>query len=347
MEPAQVAERLGLGPLRRPASVLKDGEPYPVWKLTTDSGTWVVKVCRPPDFTRDALAQAWKLETAAWWLGVAMPEPHFPGRPAPRIWRPIDDDHLARATRFLEGTHPSAPLTPPLARWAGATIAALERLGIPADPAVDADFDTYPESDWDDWLDQARRLGVLDTAAAGTLKDTAMRINEIAEASTAEKLVMHRDFSTANILVTAEGPVLLDFDHAGPQPPWWELVSAAFYLAGPELGTVEPDRASVEACLAGYEAAGGRGGPRDETAFTGMLAGRLSTTAHELWMACGHRGGSPELQASFARALNASIPALAGQLDATTTWTAWLRALYGPAPAGTSDAVGVGGARVA
>lgn len=64
----------------------------------------------------------------------------------------------------------------------------------------------------------------------------------------------------------------------------------------------------------------------DESAFTGINAGRLSSTAYELWMACGHRGGSPDLQAGFGRTLRASIAILAQQLDSTTEWASWLRA---------------------
>jgi Ser/Thr protein kinase RdoA (MazF antagonist) len=330
MEPAQVAERLGLGTLREAATVLKAGEPYPVWKLTTDAGPWVVKVCRPwGDFWRGAVAQAGKVEAAAWRAGVALPEPLLPETAESGIWRPIGEGHYARAARFLDGSHPSAPFTPRLAHWAGATAADVERLAIEVDPTVDSDFDSHPESAWDDWLAQAVELGVLDRDRARALKDVAMRINEIAASGLASrpvKLVVHRDFSPANVLVTADGPVLLDFDHAGPQVPWWELVSIAFSLASPELGPVEPERATVEACLTGYAAAGGRWGATDESAFTGLLVGRLSTTAYELWMSCGHRGGSPALQAAFGRTLRASVTALSAQIDSTTAWAAWLRA---------------------
>ncbi|WP_460496859.1 phosphotransferase enzyme family protein [Glycomyces tarimensis] len=330
MEPAQVAERLGLGGLRRPASVLKSGEPHPVWKLATASGPWVVKVVRPwGDFWQGVVAQAGKLELAAWQAGVAMPEPLPPPSAETGLWRPIGEDHYARACRFLEGTRPTAPLAPHLAKWTGTVTAAFEQLAIEADPGVDADFNTHPESDWDDWLAQAKRLGVLDVDGARELKDLAARINAIVGETLASgpvKLVMHRDTSPDNILVTADGPVLLDFDHAGPQVPWWELIGIAFSEASPDLGRVEPDRATVEACLNGYAAAGGRIGATDETAFTGLLALRLSYAAYQLWMACGHRGGSRELQAAFGQGLRDSITALTAQVKLTKAWAAWLRA---------------------
>jgi hypothetical protein len=329
VEAARAARELGLGPLRGPVSVLKADEPYPVWKLTTDSGTWVVKVDKPwGDFVHGVLAQTGKLETAAWRAGVSMAEPHLTDPASDAVWRPLGEDHLARATRFVEGVHPPVPFAPPLAKWAGETVAALERLAIPADPKVDADYDPHPESDWDDWLGQGVRLGVVDDRSAGTLKDCVMRIDALVEAVSTPppvKLVTHRDFSSVNIMVTADGPVLLDFDGAGPQVPWWELVSVAFYLATPEIGVVPPERSSVAACLEGYAAAGGRIRETDESAFTGLLAGRVSFAAYQLWMACGHRGGSTELQADFGRQLRALIPTLRTLLDSTPEWASWLR----------------------
>ncbi|SDE32927.1 Phosphotransferase enzyme family protein [Glycomyces harbinensis] len=309
--------------------MLKADEPYPVWKLTTDSGTWVVKVDKPwGDYVHGLADQSGQLEAAAWRAGVSMAEPHLVDPDSDLVWRPIGDDLLARATRFVEGAHPALPADPSLARWAGGTIAALERLAIPADLKGDFDFTVHSMTDWDEWLDQGVDLGVIDGPAARTLKDCAERTYELLDAVIAAppvKLTMHRDFSSDNIMVTAEGPVLLDFDSAGPQAPWWELVSVAFSLAGPALGVVPPERASVEACVEGYLAAGGRLGPTDESAFVGTLAGRLSSTAYELWRACGHRGGSAELQAQFGGLLRASIPALHHQLDATAEWASWLR----------------------
>jgi len=300
-----------------------------VWRFDTESGPWVVKVDKPwGDFWYGVAAQGGKFEAAAWDAGVAMAEPHRPVSDGVGLWQPIGEGRLAKAARFLEGAHPVPPLSAPLAEWAGGTVAALARLGIVADPAVDADYVIHPQDEWDEWLGEARDLGVLDAEQARALKDASIRIAEITEAGLASKpvkLVMHRDFSYLNILVTAEGPVLLDFDSAGPSVPWWEMISVAWELAGPGLGVMEPERALVEAGLAGYAAAGGPIGATDESAFTGQLAGRLSSTAWELWMACGHRNASPASQAQLGRHLRLSIPALTTMLDALPTWATWLK----------------------
>jgi Ser/Thr protein kinase RdoA (MazF antagonist) len=329
MEPAEVAGQLGLGALRRPVTALKDVEGSArVWKADTDSGAWVVKVGDDwGDYAR-SIEQAGELEVAAWKAGVGMPEPFIPEAATVGLWQPIGEHQYARALRFLDGEHPASPLDPTVAHWTGATIAALEKLAIPADPAIDYAFNIYPESDWDEWLTQAIDLGVLDREAARALKAAAMFINpiiEAAQASPPEKLVVHSDISFANVLITADGPALLDFDGAAPGVPWWEVIATAFGLDGFDVRSMEPKRDTVDNCLEGFANAGGRIGPTDERAFTGFLAGRLASTAWELWMACGHRGGGPELHAEFTRAVNLSVPALSTMIESVPEWTAWLR----------------------
>jgi Ser/Thr protein kinase RdoA (MazF antagonist) len=331
MEPAQVAERLGLGESRRPATVLKDVEgAAKVWKVDTDSGAWVVKLSDDwgDEYAR-AIEQAGELEVRAWKAGVAMPEPFIPDAATVGLWQPIGENQYARALRFLDGEHPTTPLAPGVAHWTGATIAALEKLAIPADPSIDYAFNVHPESDWDEWLAQAIDLRVLDKDAARALKDAAMFIGPIIEAAVAsppQKFVVHSDISFANLLLTADGPFLLDFDGAAPGVPWWELIATAFGLDGTDIRTMEAKRDTVDACLAGFAEAGGRIGPTDERAFTGFLAGRLASTAWELWMACGHRGGGPELHAEFTRAVRLSVPALTTMIESVPEWTTWLRA---------------------
>ncbi|WP_158630434.1 aminoglycoside phosphotransferase family protein [Glycomyces terrestris] len=329
MDPAAAAAALGLGALRGPAEALKRDEHSPVWRLDTDSGTWVVKATVPHgDYWHADVAQTGRLEAAAWRAGVDMAEPLVPAGAASGLWVAVGGGAYARAARFLDGRHAPAPVPPRLAAWAGATFAALERLAVAPDPSGAGDYASrfHPESDWDEWLGQARDLGVLDTAQAGALKDAAMRIAALGEA--AEKpaeVVVHGDFSHLNIMVTPEGPKLIDFDSGGPNVPWWELVAIAVEMGAPALGVMEPDRASVEACVAGYAAAGGTPGPADESAFTGILTGRLASTAWQLWMACGHRGGSAAQRAQFGRDVRASVTALTTMLEAVPTWAAWLK----------------------
>jgi hypothetical protein len=71
-----------------------------------------------------------------------------------------------------------------------------------------------------------------------------------------------RDVNRRNVLVTVHGPVLLDFDYAGPEVPWWEVVHHAFDLTSPPqpalVGAVlaaHPDRRLAAAALVRDQAA--------------------------------------------------------------------------------------------
>ncbi|THA65741.1 aminoglycoside phosphotransferase family protein [Streptomyces sp. A0642] len=330
MNLAQAAERLGLGRVLDAPLLLKDDEQSPVGKVATDSGSWVVKMGQPwGDFWLPMAAQAGALEVAAWETGVAMPEPQSTILEEAGLWRPIGDGFYARAVRFVEGTHPTAPTCEPLAAWAGGLVAHLARCAIPADPTVDGDYRSYSQEEWEEWFAQAERLEVLSAEHVRILRQSVERTEAMVEDQRdlgRSKLVMHRDIRHQNILTGSGGPVLLDFDAAGAQDPWWELVFTAFHLAGFDRGLGVPERRIVDACLSGYVAAGGAVGAVDETAFTGMFAGRVGVAAWQLWMACGHRGGSPEYQAGFAQTLRESVTAMAMMRRAMPTWATWLKA---------------------
>lgn len=330
MDLACAVERLGLGQLLEAPLLLKADEQGPVWKAATDSGSWAVKLNRPwGDFWLPMAAQAGALEVAAWETGVAMPEPQSTTLAEAGLWRPIGDGVYARAVRFVEGSHPTAPTSEALAAWAGGLVADLARCAIPADPAVDGDYRPYSRGEWEEWFAQAERLEVLGAEHVRVLRlsvEQAEAMVEDQQELWRSKLVMHRDIRHQNVLTGSGGPVLLDFDAAGAQEPWWELVFTAFGLAGSGCGREVPERRIVEACLSGYVAAGGAVGAVDESAFTGMFAGRVGAAAWQLWMACGHRGGSPEYQAGFARTLRESVEAMAVMREAMPTWATWLAA---------------------
>ncbi|MEU4767574.1 aminoglycoside phosphotransferase family protein [Actinosynnema sp. NPDC023794] len=329
MNLAQAADRLGLGQLLDVPVLLKDDGQNPVWKAVADSGSWVVKIVQPSgDFWLPMAAQAGALEVAAWGIGVTMPEPRSTTLGEAGLWRPIGDGAYARAVRFVEGAHPTAPASEPLAAWAGGLVADLARCAIPADPTVDGDYRSYSAGEWEEWFAQAERLEVLGAEHVRVFKLSVERTEAMVEDQQElwrSKLVMHRDIRHQNVLTGSGGPVLLDFDAAGAQDPWWELVFTAFGLARIGPGSEVPERRVVEACLSGYVAAGGAVGAVDESAFTGMFAGGVGAAAWQLWMACGHRGGSPEYQAGFARALRESVGAMAVMLEAMPTWSTWLR----------------------
>src|SRR5205814_4360848 len=104
------------------------------WRLRTDGGTWMVKIyASPAAWEREQMRDAGALELAAHAAGVAMPRPVVPPGPAIGLWQAVRPGY-ARVAEWVDGTPPSAN-TVPRAGWLGRTLATLDRLGLPADPA--------------------------------------------------------------------------------------------------------------------------------------------------------------------------------------------------------------------
>jgi Ser/Thr protein kinase RdoA (MazF antagonist) len=103
----------------------------------------------------------------------------------------------------------------------------------------------HPVPDWQEWLGQAVSAGILRRpralAVLDAITDGTALVREALAGDPVFRLA-HRDVSRSNIVVTAGGPVLIDFDRAGPEVPWWEFVHHGFGLASPALGEQPPGR---------------------------------------------------------------------------------------------------------
>ena len=182
--------------------------------------------------------------------------------------------------------------------------------------------------DWRDWLDQAAAAGILGRAQAlevlSLVTDGTALVREALAGDPVFRLA-HRDVSRANIVVTTGGPVLIDFDYAGPEVPWWEFVQHCFDLASPALGERPPEPGLIHVALAAYAEAGGAGGPARVQAFAGLVRAMLGTLAYELWLAAGHRTVTADRRAAAVqgvRRLATRLPVILGSLD---SWSRLIR----------------------
>ena len=323
----RIATALGLGALQGEPRNLKPADSNPAWAAETSRGPWIIKTAVPPGaWWFDAMSQAGALELAARYAGIATPEP-ADERGDAGLWHDVSGEMYARAVRWVPGHHPELPLEPEQAKWLGAALAAIEQTRLPADPASDSGYRLHPQAAWLEWISEAVAMGRLDPATADGLAALVADLNDVIASARGQAAIyqrLHRDVSAVNILVTDSGPVLLDFDHAGPQVPWWEFVADTFNLASPALGVAEPSRSTVDAAYAAYLRAGGTPGPADLTAFTGMLAARLSFTAYLLWVSCGHRGSTRDQQAQAKRELHEALVTLPALQKGAARWASWL-----------------------
>jgi hypothetical protein len=274
-------------PLAAPVA-LGGGGPSKRWRLRTDRGTWMVKTCSAPvAWERRQMRDAGTLEQAAYGAGVAMPRPVVPPGPAIGLWQavgpeigpwpPVGTAYL-RAAEWIDGTPPAAN-TVPLARWLGRTLATIDKLGLPADPTAGVGYTLHPLPDWRRWLDRTHAAGLLDRREVADGFAAVTELTALVTAALATRPTFqlgHRDANARNFLLTDRGPVLIDFDSAGPEVPWWGVVYHAWDLARSDLPVLAP------AVLDAYAENGGVIGPADATAFAALARGVLDGFAFHL-----------------------------------------------------------------
>jgi Ser/Thr protein kinase RdoA (MazF antagonist) len=326
---AAAAEHFGLGELVAPPRPLAGFSPAGVWALDTVDGRWVVKSMRPQHAWQvEGMRRSGALELTAYRAGVAVPRPVPPLAGGVGLWLPVDGTYL-RVSERVAGDPPAVPAEVGVARWLGETVAAIARLGLPADLTAAA-YPVHSLEEWTEWLAHCRTAGLLSGIEHAALTDAVAAGTELVGSAMARAprfLLAHRDISRPNILVTGAGPMLLDFDHAGPEVAWWELVHHVFLLSCVRLGQDEPVPAVIRAAVQAYADAGGEVGAADETAFAGLVRGMLEWTAFSAWLGLGLRRLGPVRSmarrqaeaAGFVREASRVLPVLLASLPRWST----------------------------
>jgi Ser/Thr protein kinase RdoA (MazF antagonist) len=271
-----VKELVGSFALGRPVG---DPVPYthssgPTWSLHTTTGRYLVKAVRGP------VGTAMAFERRAAEAGLALPRPVPPATPAPGLPLAAEVEGLGvvRVYEWVDGR----PLTPDddVTGWLGATLARLHRIQpLDAFAAAPEWYGLHPPARWREWLAAGEERGLawaavlrrrLDDVAATTAWIGAAVVRSGAAVFT------HRDVEPWNVLVTARGPVLVDWDTAGPDSAGLEAGHAAFAFAGLDHRPVDPR--AVRRTLDAYRAHGGGPLPADGDLFArraGIMLGRL------------------------------------------------------------------------
>ncbi len=277
-----------------------------VWRLETTAGVLAVKQFRDAwdsGTWREWTDQAWPLELAAQSAGVGMPRPvpardggwlaEVPGRTDHGVAVPV------RVHEWVAGRAPAAGdldtdgdgdrdpdrdagvgdrvIGDGLAAWVGATLAAVHRLAL--QPTDTTPFPRPVGVDLDRWstltaearhrhAPWAREMA----ARTATVEATAALVREGLDRS--EPTVLgHGDVTAKNLLLTATGPRLCDWDLACPLVPRHELATVAVGLAAGRAAG-HPARAVARAVVRGYTRAGGTvDGFRPTDLATGMRVG--------------------------------------------------------------------------
>lgn len=291
-ELAGVVVTLGLGEFAAPPEALKGGM-APTWRVRTVRGEFHVKVWLERQWAwRDQnLAGAAEVEAAASGNGVEMAE-----MVAVNVRTAVG---LVTVHRWLEGARPLGP-DDNVAEWVGGTLARLHRIPAPASSPADAlkvFYGMHPGEEWSAWIAEGREQGLRWADAARASLPVIAGASALVGSAVAgaERVVgSHRDLHGLNVLRTAEGYRLVDWDLAGPEVPWFETVRAAVEfgrLAGTTAAgkPLAPDASVARAVIEAYVRAGGERGNGGAEAFAGTVGMALGRIAYAMFQSLGQR----------------------------------------------------------
>ncbi|MEU6380710.1 aminoglycoside phosphotransferase family protein [Streptomyces sp. NPDC046909] len=241
-----------------------------IWKLSGPDSAWAVKEllfgCDEEQVRREAA-----LRDASEKLGIS----------APRLLPNRDGTHVTRLTGshvklydWVDGTE-ADPSDPALLSWCGRTLALLHRAGEGARETPDAWYEECPQdADWTRLHAEIRRAGLPWADTLGRFIDT--RIPELARhvsaSGPADVVTSHLDMRPQNVLVGPAGPILLDWDNAGPVSAERELARAVYVWAGGNDFSADAARRLVRA----YVDAGGRATVKSLDSFSMLIATDLN-----------------------------------------------------------------------
>lgn len=223
------------------------------WRLETTTGRFIVKRLWGADEPgwRASLADGLALERLAAERGIAMPAAVPPKQPGIGSAAEIPGHGMFRVHEWIE--HRPLAATDDIATWLGETLAELHALS-PQPGAPEPDwYGIYPLSTWQQAFDGAAARGRSWSAIAHRrLPDIERLTDRIAQAfrKAADPVRTHCDIEPQNILITAGGPVLIDWDTGG-------IDSATLQVAQAALVCSFGDLSQASKTLAAYRAAGG------------------------------------------------------------------------------------------
>lgn len=260
-----------------------------------------------------------KFERLALERGIQMPRPIEPHIPMFEYVADVDGLGPVRVFEWVEGRNLTA--ADEIAEWIGLVLANLHSLQSADSPDKES-YGLHEPKDWERWFEEAR--GEWPEVAASGMRSLALIVDAsrfIDEAfdRVDDFVLTHRDVEPWNILIGESGPVLLDWDYAGPDSAWLEASYAAISYG--RLDSPFPVQDRVRAVVHSYLKHGGR----RSCSAPWLLARRAGLTfnrlAFSLWVAVGHRGRDQNERAASANFAADQLAKLPTLLDTVHEWS--------------------------
>ncbi|MEU4235847.1 aminoglycoside phosphotransferase family protein [Actinoplanes sp. NPDC026619] len=303
-----IAEAFGVGPPTAPLTRVDGGLSHALFRLETTTGRYAAKRLNLVDepWWWDAYHASARIERAAAAAGVRMPER------MPPVVAALDGRYW-QLHRWCDGRNPTEPADD-LADWTGVTLARLHSLRTGEDPT--ARYPLHPLDSWPGWLAEQ------DTGFTREVREHLPTVAAVLEhlrrpSPPLTPVVTHGDIKPDNVLLTPAGPVLLDWDSAGPDIAEYEVLRSALAMG------FEQQRPFVRTVTA-YHRAGGRPLVADPALFHGIVEAQLGGAQWLLWRALGHRGDDAATRAQSATECVARLRGAAKSMRLIPEWTGWL-----------------------
>lgn len=253
----QVAARYGLGQVTgQMRSLARPDEIGRRWSLVTERGRWTVRTLDTWIPIVDAETDA-ALQDAAAAAGVLLPAPVRSRKGA------IVESIGGHDWRVYQWIHSGQPLVAPVSavvtRQVGGILATIHGLGLPVDRISPWHATRFSAVEWSKLaaMAEAREAGWAPALAAAV--PTLVELQAIGDGAPApEPVLCHNALGPG---VVHYGPdrrlVVAGWEHAGGQPPAWELCNAlADWAIDPDGGV---NAAGARALVSGYRAAAAAG----------------------------------------------------------------------------------------
>jgi hypothetical protein len=222
------------------------------WRLNTSTGSYFVKGYFPTgaqfhgEHLTDQLAAAMAFERQALDAGVDMPAPMMPTDPV-LGWLARIEGRLFRVYRWIERQTPQ----PDIATWLGRTMLQVHQL-------QPLDQDGLPHwwrqaihtpATWESWFTKDRDWVDLYVVSLPHILAVTERIADLCDIAP-DLVTTHGDFKPHNIVISPNGPVLVDWDSVRTDSAALEAARVAYIF-----GAGNPKQTSR--ILTAYAAAGG------------------------------------------------------------------------------------------
>ncbi|MFC8427687.1 phosphotransferase enzyme family protein [Streptomyces sp. NPDC057253] len=242
-----------------------------IWKLSGNGTAWAVKELLFDRDEPDAAAEA-ALRDAAEPLGVSAPRLMTDRTGAPVVRLP--EGSWVKLYDWVDGSE-ADPTDPEIQSWCGRTLALLHQAGEGAAGTPEGWYEECPgAAEWAVLLDRVERAGMpwAEELAEFVATTAAELGRHVSPSAPGDVVTSHLDLRPQNVLVGRGGPVLLDWDNAGPVSAERELARALYVWSGGNHFDAGAARRLVRA----YRDAGGRAVVKGVDAFSMLFATDLN-----------------------------------------------------------------------